>query len=463
MAEKRVSEVARAWRELYEKGVQAVQRQNLDYAIELFTQALLKEPAFYECREALRGAQLKKAGAAGGFFKKVLGTASSSPMVAKAQLSLRNSPIEALHTAEQILNSDPRNESAHKVLAEAALAVDLPRTAVLSLDFVYKNDPRDRTIALRLAEALAAAGQIPRAESILVELQRSAPNDAGVTDALKNLSARRTMDEGGYENIADGKGSYRDILKDKQEAVALEQANRQVKTDVTAELIAEYEKRLRTESSNLTLLRQVAELYAQKKEFGRALEYYEKISSSHAGADPSLEKAISDLRIKKLDWDLEHLEPNALDYAEQKSRLEAERQNFLLSDAQRRIEKYPTDLALRFELGELYFRAGRISEAIQEFQKAQSNPNKRVQAMSYLGQCFVKRGINDLAARTFQNAIKEKPVIDEEKKDLIYQLGLVLEKMGKGEDAIEQLKQIYEIDIGYKDVAARVDAFYAGK
>ncbi len=463
MAEKRVSEVARAWRELYEKGVQAVQRQNLDYAIELFTQALLKEPAFYECREALRGAQLKKAGAAGGFFKKVLGTASSSPMLAKAQLSLRHNPIEALHTAEQILNSDPRNESAHKVLAEAALAADLPRTAVLSLDFVYKNDPRDRTIALRLAEALAAASQIPRAESILVELQRSAPNDAGVTDALKNLSARRTMDEGGYENLAEGKGSYRDILKDKQEAVALEQANRQIKTDVTAELIAEYEKRLRTESSNLTLLRQVAELYAQKKEFVRALEYYEKISSSHAGADPSLEKAISDLRIKKLDWELDHLEPNALDYAEQKSRLEGERQCFLLSDAQRRIEKYPTDLALRFELGELYFRAGRISEAIQEFQKAQSNPNKRVQAMSYLGQCFVKRGINDLAARTFQNAIKEKPVFDEEKKELIYQLALVLEKMGKGEDAIEQLKQIYEVDIGYKDVAARVDAFYAGK
>jgi tetratricopeptide (TPR) repeat protein len=70
--------------------------------------------------------------------------------------------------------------------------------------------------------------------------------------------------------------------------------------------------------------------------------------------------------------------------------------------------------------------------------------------------------MNDLAARTLQNALKEKPVFDDEKKDLIYQLGSILEKMGKKEEAIEQFKQIYEIDIGYKDVAAKVDAYYSG-
>jgi hypothetical protein len=68
-----------------------------------------------------------------------------------------------------------------------------------------------------------------------------------------------------------------------------------------------------------------------------------------------------------------------------------------------------------------------------------------------------------MAARTLQSAIKEKPVFDEEKKDLVYNLGCVLESMGKKEEAIEQLKLIYEMDIGYKDVAAKVDAFYAGQ
>jgi hypothetical protein len=83
--------------------------------------------------------------------------------------------------------------------------------------------------------------------------------------------------------------------------------------------------------------------------------------------------------------------------------------------------------------------------------------------MSLLGQCFARRGMNDMAARSLQNAIKEKVVFDDERKELIYALAGVLEKMDKKEEAIEQLKLIYEVDIGYKDVAARVDKYYSGQ
>ena len=58
-------------------------------------------------------------------------------------------------------------------------------------------------------------------------------------------------------------------------------------------------------------------------------------------------------------------------------------------------------------------------------------------------------------------AIKEKPVFDEEKKDLVYSLGTVFEAMEKKEEAIEQFKLIYEVDIGYKDVAAKIDKYYS--
>jgi tetratricopeptide (TPR) repeat protein len=69
----------------------------------------------------------------------------------------------------------------------------------------------------------------------------------------------------------------------------------------------------------------------------------------------------------------------------------------------------------------------------------------------------------DLAERTFLNAIKEKLILDDEKKELIYNLGCVYENMGKKEEAVGQFKQIYEVDIGYRDVAAKVDAYYAGQ
>jgi tetratricopeptide (TPR) repeat protein len=71
--------------------------------------------------------------------------------------------------------------------------------------------------------------------------------------------------------------------------------------------------------------------------------------------------------------------------------------------------------------------------------------------------------MHDLAAKKLEQAVAEKQVFDEEKMEIIYALGCVLEKMGKKEEAIEQFKKIYEVDVGFKDVAAKVDAFYAGQ
>ena len=143
--------------------------------------------------------------------------------------------------------------------------------------------------------------------------------------------------------------------------------------------------------------------------------------------------------------------------------LNAEKLAFQVSECQKRVEKFSTDLAIRFEMGVLYFQAGRIPEATKEFQRAQGNPHKRIAALNYLAQCFARRKIFDLAASTLQDAIKEKPVFDDEKKELIYNLGSVLETMGKKEDAIEQFKLIYKVDISYRDVEAKMEAYLSGQ
>ncbi len=45
--------------------------------------------------------------------------------------------------------------------------------------------------------------------------------------------------------------------------------------------------------------------------------------------------------------------------------------------------------------------------------------------------------------------------------DLHYPLGCVLVSLDRTHQMIEQFKLIYERDIGYRDVANRVDAYYA--
>lgn len=459
MPEKTLTQIPRPLREQYQKGKAAFERNNLDYAITILTAVLEQEPAFYECREALRASQFKRAqGQSGtGFFLKKVLSRSTLP---KAMALLRRDPLAALRLCEQTLNADPNSLAAHKVLADAALAADLPRTAVLSLEIVHRQAPKDRDVTLKLAKAFATLGQWDRAEKLVNELVQAYPNDPDLLEEAKNISAQRTLKEAGYEKLADGTGSYRDVLKDKEEAVALEQASRIQRGDQGRQrLLERYLQQLQAEPNNQHLLRQIAEIYVEQRDFDRALEYYERLRGTEA-VDPSLERAIAELCAKRFDHALEQLDPDAPDYAEKAAAIRREKQEFLIADAARRVERFPTDLQLRYELGVLLFEAGRLTEAIAQFQKAQNHPHHRISSLFYLGRCFLQRGMADLAARTFQNALKEKQVMDQEKKDLIYHLGLALEKMNRPEEAMEQFKTIYEVDIGFRDVAERVDAYY---
>ena len=463
MAEKTLMQLPRELRALVTKGKEAATRDNFDYAIALFSQVLHKEPSCFEVRKALRNVQLNKAGGRTTFFKKVFAGATTSPQLAKAQMAMHNhNPTEAMHLAEQMLDADPYNAHAHRVIADASETLVLPQTGLMSMELLTRNSPKDKAVVIRFANALADDQQNARAEQLLAELAQHLPGDAEVSSALKNLSARRTMDEGGYDDLADGKGSYRDILKDEGEARELEQEKRVVKTENTSErLIAEYEQRLQAEPDNLKVIRSLADLYTERNRFDEGMTLYERLRGTELENDPSFIRAISNARVRRLDHQVSQLDASAPDHAEQAATIETEKLTLQLEEAQKRVRKFPTDLGLRFELGTLYLKTGQLSEAIQELQKAQGNPHKRIAAMSGLAQCFAQRKMFDLAARTLQNAIKEKPMMDEEKKDLVYHLGDVLDKMDKKEEAIEQLKLIYEIDISYRDVAAKVDAYYA--
>jgi tetratricopeptide (TPR) repeat protein len=462
MPEKNLSEISRPMKDQYEKGKFAMHRDNLDYAVSIFQQILKAEPGFFECRQALRAAQLKKHGLSTNVFKKMIGTAGSSPLIAKGQFAMRNNPQEAMEIAEQMLESDPGSGPGQRLLAEAALALDFKRTAVAALEMVRKVSPKDKESAMQLANLYPQTGQPEKGEAVYLELRRLYPGDPNIDMAYKNFAANRTMKEKGYEQLESGEGSYRDILRDKGEAEALEQEGRQLKSsDVAANLIRKNEQLLKQDPNNMRLVRTIAGLYSEKKDYETALSYYQRILDVEGAADASLEKEIADTVVRNYDQVIAHLDPHASDHAEQAAKLEAEKNDFVLTDCQRRAENYPSDLQVRFELGVLFFKADKISEAIQEFQRSQNNPQRRVQSLGYLGQCFAKRGMHEMAVRKIQEALKEKLVFDDEKKEMIYTLGAVYEKMGKTHEAIKQYELIYEVDIGYKDVGPKVESYHA--
>ncbi len=141
--------------------------------------------------------------------------------------------------------------------------------------------------------------------------------------------------------------------------------------------------------------------------------------------------------------------------------LEKQRAAFILSAARERVDRNPPDLLAHYELAVVLMDADLPQEAIGHLQRARSNPSVRLRAMAKLGQCYVVRNMPDLAAKTFSDAIAEIGTMDSVKKELLYNLGLVYETLGKSEQALACFKQIYEVDYGYQDVAKRVESSYA--
>ncbi len=80
--------------------------------------------------------------------------------------------------------------------------------------------------------------------------------------------------------------------------------------------------------------------------------------------------------------------------------------------------------------------------------------------MNLLGRCYRELEMLDLAMKQLEDAAREIITMDAMKKEIVYNLGLVYEQMGDREKSLSCMKQIYEIDYGYRDVAERVESSY---
>jgi tetratricopeptide (TPR) repeat protein len=111
-------------------------------------------------------------------------------------------------------------------------------------------------------------------------------------------------------------------------------------------------------------------------------------------------------------------------------------------------------------LGDHLVSARRFREAVPELQRARQNPHARLKAMNLLGSCYGELGMLDLATKQLEEASKETLPMDAMKKEIVYNLGLVYERLGEKEKSLACMKQIYEVEHGYKDVAFRVESSY---
>jgi len=464
MAIKTEKELSETQRSHWLKAVAAIELRNFGYAISLLQGILKQEPQFLTARQLLRRTEVTKTKSA----KKRFFNISTAPIaVMKAQREIKKDPKRAVEMLEEILEKEPYNRQANLVLKEAAVAAGWPEIGVFALRTLLEEDPRDVKVLHELGRLHHELGESDREVEIYNQITEINPLDAEALRLGKDASARASMTTGGWTQAV----SYRDLIKDKEMAVSIEQQSRMRLTGESLDKqIAETYALQQAEPTNIDLARRLGALNEQKDDIAAAIGWYQYAADLTKGADAGLIRKVSDLKTKGLEREItaheEFLSTHGADHelssrkTEELKVAKKKRAEILVEDARKRVERNPTDLQLRFELGEHLVSAGHFREALPELQRARQNPNARLKAMNMLGRCYRDLGMLDLAMKQLEEASREILAMDAMKKEIIYNLGLVYERMGEREKSLSCMKQIYEADYGYKDVATRVESSY---
>jgi tetratricopeptide (TPR) repeat protein len=464
MAVVREAELTPRQRESFKKARQAAQRDNFDYVVTLLQQMLKETPGFLDGRKLLRETCIRKS-KAGSRIMQSLSSLSTAPALMKAQGLTKKNPMEALVVLEQVLVDDPFNEQANNLMSQIARDQDMVETACFAHEILQRAKPNDIPNLLQLGKMYLELKD-PRALEVFEAVLNVDPRNNEALSNLKAAEAIRTMERVGWGEA----GDYRQLIKDSDEAEHLEQEARISKShEAIDRLIAEHYERFQADPNNVLEARKLGELHRQKADYANALAYYELANQLAKSADPHIERTIFEIRVQQYDelikqWEAFIAEnPDHEDHEQHLQTLETnrkERADLVLSEAKARVAKYPNDLQFRFELGEALFNAGQHSEAIPDLQAALRQPNVRVRAMTLLSLCFRAKGMLDMAAKRLEEADAELRVMDDAKKDILFNLGMIYEEMGQKDRAIEAFKKIYEVDYGYRDVARRVEDSY---
>lgn len=459
-----VKDLPQSQRGLFEKAVAAVRLLNNDYAIQLLQNVLKESPNFLEGRQLCRKAAIQKKTSAG---KKFLTVNTSGLSVIKVQSKVKKDPAEALHELEVILADDPYNIQANQLLYDAAKALQLPATAAFALETVRQGHPDNTKMMHRLAEHYMEQDQPDKAIAVYKDIQTKDPTDGEARKGYTNANAKLSMKQQKWDTEGTG---VRSLMHNQKEAQMLELASKQGMTkEQNEELLANFMQLYAEDNTNITTVQKIGEILERMDRIDEAYQYFNyawQLSNGDSSLEAKvhrLEDKLSEIYLNQLEsWISENPDhPDLPTQMEELKRLKKEREGRLVAIARDRVDKNPTDMHLRFELGRHLHAAGHPTEAIPELQKAKGNSHIRTKAMLVLAKCYSEKNMIDLAIRQLDEAVGELHGMDDTKKAALYFLGQLHQQQGRKAQALEAWKQVYENDYGYKDIAKLVEESYS--
>jgi len=442
----------------FERAKEATQRNNFDYAIHLYLDGLRYNPRdIEEGHRGLRDCALRRRNQGkGGGLGALLGQAKG----AFSQMLGRHK--DQMLALEEALARDPQNVTLLMQLMQTARRQGYSDVAIwfgeIAAEETLRTKKPQKQIFVTLADLYENAERYQDAVDALSQAIKIDPSDRSLDKRARDLSARASITEGKLEEA----GDFHDLIRDRAQASA-SATQKVVRT--REQLDAQFEQlkdALDQDPENPVKMEALADCEARRGHIDEGMTLLQ--TALDQTKEYRYKMRMDDIRMAEFRRRLRELneqieaEPDRQDLKVKRQEISKQREGFELDVFKERHQQYPTDLAIRYELGLRQYATKAYDEAIVSFQTTTRDPKRRIQSLNMLGKCFFAKKLYREAQSQFENAIKQYEMTDDPlAKELRYNLGRTFEVQEKGDQAIEWYSVIVQADYQYQDVAKRLE------
>ena len=437
--------------QMFEHAGKQIKQKNYDYATELLTECVLGDPlnlSYVESfvdnlhekygnnRKGSKLAQFKERGARGALKK------------AKAS----GKWDEVIKNALKVLKVNPWDVVTLTSLATATSKMGSGECELYHLKRALEANINDPDVNWQCAAALRLRGLFDQAIACLHRVALARPDDEEVQRAIASMTVEKTVALGGYDDDDDDDDDKAKRPRGKRAGPGQEEEQ-----ELTAE--GKLRQKIAADPEEIVNYFELAQLYINSEEYERAetvlADAYEASDGDH-----DVRERWEDVQLRQLRKQVALAEKRGDEEGRKKFRNELITKEVAVY--QDRCRRYPGNTGFKYELGLRYQLAGKFNEAIEQFQLARNDPQRKGRCLLRLGQCFQQIKQNGLAMSHYESAIEEIPDRDaENKKRALYLAGkmaVALKNLDSGE---KHLTQLAELDFGYEDVSKLLEKITA--
>lgn len=278
-----------------------------------------------------------------------------------------------------------------------------------------ENKPRKDTF-VKLLDAFEKLEAFSLAAQAGETATRLDPSDGELQARVRNMLAKNTMTQGGFDESGE-EGGFRRNIRDADKQLQLEQEDSVAKTgSVKDQIVARSEQEYADRPGDLPTVTKYVKALLDRGKPADELKAMAVLGKAYNETKQfRFRKMSGEIQIKRASKNVDKLRAAAEggdnpEAVEKLEGAEAALRKMKFEELKLQVENYPTDLPLKFELGKVLASMGEHDGAIEQFQHAQDDAKIRRHVQLEMGRSFLAMGgWDDAAVGTFRAGLEGMP------------------------------------------------------